>query len=135
MTGEKQNLVDLCPPLLASDSEDTNNEYPHPGDEVTFEGKHFHYLDSFAAQAPPRSFALEPRKSASMSQYDAAASLSFPRLESSVSGHSSSIAQSLREPILTPSSSSSSLIEMIRQDENLEINPDTFFSENGFDKD
>jgi len=134
-TGEKQNLADLCPPLLSSDSEDSNNGKIHSGDEIAFEGKHFHYLDSFVAQAPARFFDLQPRKNASMTQQNSAVSLSFPPLGSGLSERSLSIAQSLREPILTPSSSSSSLSEMFQQDETLEINPDTIFSENGFNGD
>eukprot|EP00584_Thalassiosira_punctigera_P012993 CAMPEP_0172557068 /NCGR_PEP_ID=MMETSP1067-20121228/71231_1 /TAXON_ID=265564 ORGANISM="Thalassiosira punctigera, Strain Tpunct2005C2" /NCGR_SAMPLE_ID=MMETSP1067 /ASSEMBLY_ACC=CAM_ASM_000444 /LENGTH=467 /DNA_ID=CAMNT_0013346057 /DNA_START=398 /DNA_END=1801 /DNA_ORIENTATION=+ len=130
-TGDKQNLDNLCPPLLSLDTEDTNDEKPNSGDEITFEGKHFHYLDSFVAQAPSR-FILEPRKNVPMAQCSGVATLSFPRLESGLSGCSLSVAQSLRGPILTPSSSSSSFGEMLLQDETLEINPDTIFSESGF---
>lgn len=133
-----------CPPLLSSDSEDANEniEEPHSGDEITFEGKHFHYLDSFAAHAAPpsQSFSLEPRKkNALMLQNICGTTTSIshasPPLVPDLSKSSVSIAHSLREPILTPSSSSSSLNEMFEQDETLEINPDTIFADKGFDED
>eukprot|EP00580_Thalassiosira_gravida_P016178 CAMPEP_0201657556 /NCGR_PEP_ID=MMETSP0494-20130426/764_1 /ASSEMBLY_ACC=CAM_ASM_000839 /TAXON_ID=420259 /ORGANISM="Thalassiosira gravida, Strain GMp14c1" /LENGTH=470 /DNA_ID=CAMNT_0048134421 /DNA_START=181 /DNA_END=1593 /DNA_ORIENTATION=- len=136
-TGGKGNLADRCPPFLSlsSDSDDTDVEKPHSGDEIAFEGQHFHYLGSFAAQAPSRPFVLEPRRNASMTHCNGVASLSIPCLESGRSRSSFSMAISLREPILTPSSSSSSLNEMFQQDEALEINPDTIFSDCGFNGD
>lgn len=135
-TRDQQKLMDLFPPLVLSDSADTEIEEPQSGDEVTFEGKHFHYLDSFTAPpTPSRVFSLDPRRSGSMPQHSQnnVAPSSFPHLVHSLPEIPLSIARSLREPILTPSSSSSSLAEMFQQDDSLEINPDTIFSENGFD--
>jgi len=110
--GDQEQFIDLCPQLLSSssDSEDSNDD-PHSGDEIMFEGQHFHYLDSFAAPAPP--FSLAPRSAA---------------IE-----HHPRIVESLRDPILTPSSSSHSLNEMstFKQDDSLEINPETIFSDEG----
>ena len=134
--GTKKQLVisselesDICPPMLSfSDSEDTNGgDEPHSGDEIAFEGQHFHYLDSFVPTARS-SFSLEPRKTGAVAQ-------SFPRLVCGGSESSLSIAKSLREPILTPSSSSSSLDEMFKNDGNVDINPETIFSDEGFDGD
>jgi len=127
-----QNMANLYPPLLSSDSEDASYEKePHSGDEIAFEGKHFHYLDSFAAPAPAHGFALEPRKKF----HSRAATIQLVPSLPSLTESSFSVAQSLREPIMTPSSSSSSLCETFRQEESLDINPDTIFSEKGFDGD
>lgn len=127
---KSNSLGDLCPPLLLSDSGDaTNDEDPQSGEDITFEGKHFHYLDSFVAQTSPSLFALKPRKSIITDRPALPAHL--PSLHDS----SMSVAQSLCEPLLTPSSSSSSLSAILKQEENLEINPNTIFSENMFDGD
>eukprot|EP01083_Nonionella_stella_P161984 531271_1 len=134
--GEMQSLADLYPPLLSSDSEDTYDKEPHSGDEIAFEGKHFHYLDSFAAPAPTHFFSLESKKKTFEVQSSAVTIHTFPQLPMpSLTGRSLSVTKSLREPILTPSSSSSSLCGKFEQDESIEINPDTIFSEKGFDGD
>eukprot|EP00581_Thalassiosira_minuscula_P014363 CAMPEP_0183729642 /NCGR_PEP_ID=MMETSP0737-20130205/30800_1 /TAXON_ID=385413 /ORGANISM="Thalassiosira miniscula, Strain CCMP1093" /LENGTH=435 /DNA_ID=CAMNT_0025961881 /DNA_START=405 /DNA_END=1712 /DNA_ORIENTATION=- len=116
---EKRNLACIFPPLLSSDSEDSNNDNLHAGDEVAFEGQHFHYLDSYVAQCPPSSFVLGPKKNQS-------------KVQPSTAGALSSDALSLRGPILTPSSSTSSLNDVFEQDDSLDLNPDTIFSESGF---
>lgn len=119
-----KSFFDLCPPLVQSDSDDaTTEEEPHSGDEVAFEGKRFHYLDSFVEPSPVHCCALEPRPSGSMPQC----------CQNGLSESSLSMALSLREPILTPSSSTSSFGDLFQQDGSLEINPDTIFSENDGD--
>lgn len=137
---EQQTIVDLTPPLLALEDMDAKAEELHSGDDVTFEGKHFHYLDSFVAPPTISShlFSLEPRRNGTTVplnyQHDIASPI-FPHLTNDLSESSLSLAQSLREPILTPSSSSSSLSEMFQQDDSLEMNPDTIFAERGFGND
>lgn len=123
-------LMDLCPPLLSSDSEDTADSDPQSGEEIAFEGQHFHYLDSFARRdsllaTSSHFLTLVPRKNIISAQQR------IPELVMADSSSSSvSIVQSLREPIMTPSSSSSSLRGMPKHDESVEINPDTIFAEN-----
>ncbi len=80
-----------------------------PGDDVMFEGQHFHYMDSFVTPAEAQPFALKPRSSSIVS---------LP------------LEQSLYEPILTPSSSTSSLSDFFReQGSSIEFNPATIFQE------
>lgn len=82
-----------------------------PGDNVMFEGQHFHYMDSFATPADVFSqpFALKPRSSSVVS---------LP------------LEQALHEPILTPSSSSSSLNKFFQQNEpSIDFNLATVFQE------
>lgn len=139
---EQLRLIDLCPTLTMSESEENSSEEePHSGDEIAFEGQHFHYLDSIAVAPvappvapPPSSFTLMRKSNASMAQHNGIASHPPPQLLSyhSQSSQVESVAESIRGPILTPSSSSSSLSEF-QQDENLEINPDTIFSEKPLD--
>eukprot|EP01083_Nonionella_stella_P210412 761778_1 len=145
----------LHPPPVLTLSESENEmsaaaaDEPHSGDEIMFEGQHFHYLDSFvvppplAAPSQPHAFTLGPRrKYGSIGTSDVSSHSSLFHLPSSsstayYSGHSESslsIAQSLREPILTPSSSSSSLDKIFKQqlDEDVtavDINPDKIFSD------
>ena len=144
---DDQKHVSSFPPLLESALEE-----PHPGDEITFEGKHFHYLDSFVAHSPPQFFSLSPRnesdvviqqnhsifpcrpvpvlQSALTTQPSHDALLSTPLIECNHSESVFSMAQSLREPIMSPySSSSSSLDEIFRDGESLRIDTDTIFSD------
>lgn len=82
-----------------------------PGDNVMFEGQHFHYMDSLAtpAEAFSQPFGLKPRSSSIVS---------LP------------LEQALHEPILTPSSSSSSLNEFFQQNEpSIDFNLATVFQE------
>ena len=80
-----------------------------PGDEVMFEGQHFHYMDSLVSPAEAHQFILNPRTSSVIS----------PQLE-----------VTLNEPILTPSSSSSSLNEFFQQKApSIDFNPATVFQE------
>ena len=142
---EQLRLIDLCPTLTMSESEDNSSEQEqHSGDEIAFEGQHFHYLDSIAVASaapvappvapPPSSFSLMRKSNVSMAQHNDIASRPPPQLLSyhSQSSAVESVAESIRGPILTPSSSSSSFSEF-QQDENLEINPDTIFSEKPLD--
>lgn len=83
-------------------------------DVVMFEGQHFHYMDSFVTptEVKPEPFALKPRSSSIVS---------LP------------LEQTLYEPILTPSSSSSSLRDFFRQQGQKgptdDFNPATVFQE------
>ena len=100
---ETYDDLDLNPPVVAQ---------PQPGDNVTFEGQRFHYMDSFVPpvkEAQP--FAIKPRSSSSI--------VSLP------------LEQALYGPILTPSSSSSSLSELFRQEGSAwnNFNPATIFQE------
>lgn len=82
-----------------------------PGDNVMFEGQHFHYMDSLVtpAEAFSQPFSLKPRSSSIVS---------LP------------LEQALHEPILTPSSSSSSLNEFFQQNEpSIDFNLATVFQE------
>lgn len=80
-----------------------------PGDDIMFEGQHFHYMDSLVTPAEAQPFALKPRSSSIVS---------LP------------LEQALYEPILTPSSSSSSLSEFFQQHEPaIDFNPATVFQE------
>ncbi|KAL7470568.1 hypothetical protein ACHAXS_010817 [Conticribra weissflogii] len=126
-------------------------------DKVTFEGKQFHYLDSLAAhdpmkndiiprQEPSQNFhwdqsfqGQQPYPAATVSSHQGLSesrtesNLSLPHLVSSIEtseGNIDPIEMSLRGPLLTPSSSSSSLYGMSNKDEeSLEfIDPDTIFS-------
>lgn len=135
------------PPLLSSGLKE-----PHPGDEITFEGKHFHYLDSFVAHSPPQVFSLAPRNDSDVMIRQNHGSFQYrplPSLQSTVTTHSShesmistplfecnhpesafSLAQSLREPIMSPySSSTTSLDEIFQHGGSLQIDTDTIFSE------
>ena len=96
-----QTYDNLNPPFMVP---------PQPGDDVTFEGQHFHYMDSFVPPDEEQPFALKSRSSSIVS---------LP------------LEQSLHEPILTPSSSSSSLSEFFRQQgpSSCEFNPATIFQE------
>lgn len=115
----QSSFNDLCSPLIHSVSlpeEDTR--LPSTGDEVGFEGQHFHYLtlDDVSKIEPPPSLSLEPTNGRHVMTYQ----------DRGLSESSLSVVQTLQEPILTPSSSSSSL------DDNLlfEINPSTVFQDN-----
>ena len=116
----QSSLNDLCSPLIHSVSlpeEDTR--LPSTGDEVGFEGQHFHYLtlDDVSKIEPPPSLSLEPTNGRRVMTYqDRGLS------ESSLSV----VQQTLKEPILTPSSSSSSLDDLLL----FEINPSTVFQDN-----
>ncbi len=149
---DDQEHVSSFPPLLESALEE-----PHPGDEITFEGEHFHYLDSFVAHSPPQFFSLSPRnecdvviqqnhsifpcrpvpvlQSALTTQPSHDVMLSTPLIECNHSESFFSIVQSLREPVMSPySSSSSSLDEIFRDGGALRIDTDTIFSDD-FDGD
>jgi hypothetical protein len=84
---------------------------PQPGDNVTFEGQRFHYMDSFVPPVEAQPVAIKPRLSSSI--------VSLP------------LEQALHDPILTPSSSSSSLSELFRQEGSAwnNFNPATIFQE------
>lgn len=124
-------IASACPSFSSKDPEDANDGKQHCGDEFTFEGKRFHYLERscFAALASRRSFLLEPRRNATTAQSHNSASLLPPSAKSRPYDRSLLIVRSLRGPILTPSSSTSSLGAMLEQDQTLEINPDTIFSD------
>ena len=83
--GDRRNLIDLAPPLVGMEHMDMKAEELHSGDDVTFEGKHFHYLDSFvAAPVSSHCFSLEPRRNhGAMSHQVQHNSVSppFPRLK------------------------------------------------------
>jgi len=142
-----QEISDCFPPLLSSEMEE-----PHPGDEITFEGEHFHYLDSFVAYSPPPFFSLAPRNEGDLvtqQNHDVFPCRPLPSLPSTVTARTSqdgissnpliecnhpesvfSMAQSLREPIMSPySSSASSLDEIFQHRGSLRIDTDTIFSE------
>lgn len=140
-----QEISDRFPPLLSSEMEE-----PHPGDEITFEGEHFHYLDSFVAYSPPPFFSLAPRNEGDLvTQQNHDVCRPLPSLPSTVTARTSqdgmssnpliecnhpesvfSMAQSLREPIMSPySSSASSLDEIFQHRGSLRIDTDTIFSE------
>jgi len=98
---QTQTYDHLNPPFMAPPLQ--------PGDNVMFEGQHFHYMDSFAAPAEAQPFALKPRSSSIVS---------LP------------LEQALNGPILTPSSSSSSLNEFFQQHEtSIDFNLATVFQE------
>mmetsp|Transcript_29776 Transcript_29776/g.61902 ORF Transcript_29776/g.61902 Transcript_29776/m.61902 type:complete len:502 (-) Transcript_29776:310-1815(-) len=126
-------------------------------DKVTFEGKQFHYLDSLAAHDPMKNEFIPRQEPSQTIQWDhsfrskqpypaptmssnqvfsesrTASNVSLPRLVSSIEtseGDLNPIEMSLRGPLLTPSSSSSSLYGMSNNnDVSLEfINPDTIFA-------
>ncbi len=100
--GQNETYDDLLnPPIMVP---------PQPGDNVTFEGQHFHYMDSFVPPVEAQPFAIKPRSSSSI--------VSLP------------LEQALHDPILTPSSSSSSLSELFRQEGSAwNFNPATIFQE------
>ena len=135
------------PPLLSSDLEE-----PHPGDEITFEGEHFHYLDSFVDHNPPQFISLAPRNESDVmihqnhgvvphrpfpsslstltTQPSQDAMMSTPLIECDNPTIAYSLAQSLREPIMSPySSSSSSLDEIFQQGGSLQVDADTIFTD------
>ncbi len=98
---QTQTYDHLNPPFMAPPLQ--------PGDDVMFEGQHFHYMDSFATPAEAQPFALKPRSSSIVS---------LP------------LEQAFNEPILTPSSSSSSLNEFFQQHEpSIDFNLATVFQE------
>lgn len=123
--GQSFLFNDICgPPLVSSSSSESYgvpHYEPHSGDEVAFEGQHFHYIDSFADQQPQPSIALQPKSSVQRTTL-------YNRV---LSESSQSIAQSLYEPILTPSSSSSSFDDMLSKC--MEINPNAIFSDSSSD--
>ena len=86
-------------------------ESPRSGDEISFEGQRFYYLDSFtvAASAP-------------------VTTIHSPILPRSAVPSRLSIARSIQEPILTPSASTSSIYGG-KEEEAVVINPDTIFSD------
>lgn len=97
---QNQTYDHLNPPFMAPPLQ--------PGDDVMFEGQHFHYMDSMVNPAEEQPFALKPRSSIISIQLE----------------------QTLNEPILTPSSSSSSLSEFFQQHEpSIDFNPATLFQE------
>ena len=97
---QNQTYDHLNPPLMAPPLQ--------PGDDVMFEGQHFRYMDSMVNPPEVQRFAIKPRSSI----------ISLP------------LEQSLYEPILTPSSSSSSLSEFFQQHEPaIDFNPATVFQE------
>lgn len=116
----QSSFNDLCSPLIHSVSlPEEHTRLPSTGDEVGFEGQHFHYLtlDDVSKIEPPPSLSLEPTNGRHVMTYQ----------DRGLSESSLSVVQTLQEPILTPSSSSSSL-----DDNNLlfEINPSTVFQDN-----
>lgn len=104
---QNQTYDDLNPPFMEPPLQARD-------DVITFEGQQFHYMDSFVtAPAEAQPFSLKPRSSSIVS-------LPFEL--------------ALKDPILTPSSSSSSLSEFFRQQESpgspaCEFNPATIFEE------
>ena len=141
------------PPFISSDSGNSSSWHipPHDDDTMVFEGKQFHYLDSLASheyedmafhqrQAPghmQRAPSLTPIQthdigSTSFTLAQAsrtASSLSLPHLISSLQS-SETDSFGIQSPILSPSSSSSSICGMASHyEEHLEFgNPDTIFS-------
>jgi hypothetical protein len=129
--GKQPQLLDLFPPLLSSDSDETSVDEPHSGDEIAFEGQHFHYLDSFTAQSVSTPFTLRPREN--KFRNDRISEIDSPcRKSIDVPTRPSLVAQAFREPIMTPSYSSSSLSAMANEEECLQMNPDIIFSEKVF---
>lgn len=133
--GRHQKPPDICPPFLSSHLDNNSNKVLHLGDEIAFEGKHFHYLDSCPAPDPLHFLSLEPRKKTSPTQTYDANIPSFPRLVSNPTESSLMVEQSLREPVTTSGSSSSSLSNIFLQEESLDINPDAIFSDMEFNGD
>lgn len=146
-SGNPKNDISHFPPLLSSDSDE-----PHPGDEIAFEGEHFHYLDSFVAQAPTQFFSLALKNDCNLitqqnhnivpyrplpiiqseltTQPRQVGINSSPLIECDLPESTFSIARSLREPIMSPcSSSSSSLDDIFKQEGTLQIDTDTIFSD------
>jgi hypothetical protein len=98
---QNQTYDDLNPSIMTAPLQ--------PGDDVMFEGQHFHYMDSLATPVEVQPFALKPRSSSIVS---------LP------------LEQSLYEPILTPSSSYSSLSEFFQQQvSSVDFNLATIFQE------
>lgn len=93
----------------------TGPEHPKTGDEISFLGQRFHYMDSFTIPAPPIVTQPSPVVHQPPSQ-------SLQGLAESIA-----LARTLREPILTPSTSSSSLCSIYQKDETVALNPDTIF--------
>ena len=132
-----EQLIDLSPPLVSSSSEETQEQQlePHHGDEIPLFGQHFHYLDSRSFEAPTPSsdsFAFERKSGSCTTQQNQKSSSLCVQNHEKVQAETT---KSLSEPILTPSTSSTSLEDLFKQNNCLEINPNTIFSDNSFDGD
>lgn len=132
-----EQLIDLSPPLVSSSSEETQEQQlePHHGDEIPLFGQHFHYLDSRSFEAPTPSsdsFAFERKSGSCTTQQNQNSSSLCVQNHENVQAEA---IKSLYEPILTPSTSSTSLEDLFKQNNCLEINPNTIFSDNSFDGD
>ena len=133
-----RQVLDLAPPLYRSPSEHSllsTIEY-HSDDRISFEGQHFHYLDSFAIHgSEPSKFTptLESVSSVRMPLSRYSSTISLPHLVSSLSDKDLSYNMHNSNVISSSSSSKEPLSELELPKETTVLNPDTIFSRNDDD--
>jgi hypothetical protein len=118
----QQGLMDLAPPLMprsfSNHSLMSENEY-HSDDRISFEGQHFHYLDSFAihevTKAPPAPEPMFIRRSGPPSRYSS--TISLPQLTATISDEDLS--------------ADTQFTELAKSNEALSFNPNVIFSGEG----
>jgi hypothetical protein len=114
--------MDLAPPLMprsfSNHSLMSENEY-HSDDRISFEGQHFHYLDSFAihevTKAPPAPEPMFIRRSGPPSRYSS--TISLPQLTATISDEDLS--------------TDTQFTELAKSNEALSFNPNVIFSGEG----
>jgi len=133
-----KQVLDFAPPLYRSPSEHSllsTIEY-HSDDRISFEGQHFHYLDSFAilgsepSKFTPTSDSVSP---AGMPQSRYSSTISLPHLVSSLSDRDLSYNMHNSSVISSSSSSKEPLTELELPKETTVLNPETISSRNDVD--
>lgn len=126
-SNNKNSFTNLAPPLLprslSNHSLMSNSEY-HSDDRISFEGQHFHYLDSFSmhevtkAPEPARPFGMPPSRYSSV--------ISLPHLTATISDEDLSY-NVCNTGVVSPSSSADTQYT----GENISFTPSNIFSREG----
>ena len=136
LTGNHQDLMNLSlPTLQRSPSEHSlmsNVEY-HSDDRISFEGQHFHYLDSFVVHDMPEATAPEPMCQAGMPPSRSSSAISLPQLINSISDEDLSYDVCNADAAVSSSSSAESQFTELRKYpvDTVSFNPNTIFSREG----
>jgi hypothetical protein len=133
-SANSHDLMDLAPPLLprsfSNHSLMSKVEY-HSDDRITFEGQHFHYLDSLSMNEVAKAPALEPRPSGlSPSRYSSV--ISLPQLTATISDEDLSYDMCDSGAVSSSSSANTQYSELGQYPaESISFNPSTIFSREG----